>query len=154
MLDGRIGAVDPLENDIDGEPGGGVEIGLSSLDIDNVDLRRNQDGLTVLLPLNSKAGDSDGWLKDACGSGVIDCAVSSGSSAGLVSNMDGVAHIPRLNLLEDDNGRPKEVRLRNRDIGVEVGWTGGDGLGGAIGADGDSSKVKREGVFLLPEAGL
>ena len=52
VVGGRIGAVDPLENDIDGEPGGGVETGLSSLDIDNVDLRRNQDGLTAVLPLN------------------------------------------------------------------------------------------------------
>ena len=54
-----MGAVDPFENDIDGEPGGAVEVGLSSLDIDNVDLRRNQDGLTVLLPLNSKGEGSE-----------------------------------------------------------------------------------------------
>ena len=153
-MDGRIGAVDPLENDIDGEPGGGVEPGLSSLDIDNVDFRRNQEGLTVLLPLNSKAGDSDGWLAGAFGSGVVDCGTSSGSSAGLISDIDFVVHMPRLSLLEDDNGRPNEVRLRNRAVGAEVDWAGGDGLEGSIGADRDSSKVKREGAFLLPEAGL
>ena len=62
--------------------------------------------------------------------------------------------MPRLNLLDDDNGRPNEVRLRNRDVGVEVGWAGGDGLDGSIGAEWESSKVKREGAFLLPEAGL
>ena len=127
-MDGRIGAVDPLENDIDGEPGGGVETGLSSLDIDNVDLRRNHDGLTILLPLDSCAEISDGWLADACGSGVDDCPTSSTSSAGLMSDMDLVVHTPRLNLLEDDNGRPNEVRLRNRAVGAEVVRSDGDGL--------------------------
>ena len=153
-MGGRIGAVDPLENDIDGEWGGGDETGLSSLDIDNVDLRRNQGGLTVLSPWNSKAGDPDGWLAGVCGSGVVGCRTSSDSSAGLISDIERAVHMPRLNLLEDDNGRPNEVRLRNLVVGAEVGWAGGDGLEGPIGADRDSSKVKREGAFLLPEAGL
>ena len=64
--------MEPLENDIDGEPGGGVEVGLSALDIDKVDLRRNQVGLTVLLPLNSKAACSLDWLAGGCSSGVAD----------------------------------------------------------------------------------
>ena len=68
--------------------------------------------------------------------------------------MDRVVQLPRLSLLEDDKGRPKEVRLRSREFGVGVGWSGDDGLEGAIGADPDSSSVNREGAFLLPEAGL
>ena len=64
--------MEPLENDIDGEPGCGVDVGLSALDIDSVDLRRNQVGLTVLLPLNSKAASSLGWLAGGSGSGVAD----------------------------------------------------------------------------------
>lgn len=146
--------MDPLENEIDGEPGGGVEAGLWSLDIDKVDFRRSQDGLTVLLPLNSKAAGSDTRLPDTCGSGVADWPISSGSSAVLMSDIDRVVQLARLNLLEDDSGRPKEVRLRNLVVGAEVGWAGGDGLEGDNGADGDSSRVKREGAFLLPEAGL
>ena len=43
---------------------------------------------------------------------------------------------PRLNLLEDDGGRPKEVRLR----GLEVG-----------GADCGSSSVNREEDFCLSD---
>lgn len=140
--------MEPLEKDIDGEPGGGVEVGLSALDIDNVDLRRNQVGLTVLLPLNSGAASSLGWPVGGGGSGAADWPTSSGSVAGRV------VQLPRLNLLEDDRGRPKEVRLRNREVGPGVGWSGDDGLEGAIGADRDSSSVKREGAFLLPEAGL
>ena len=154
MVGGSIGAVEPLENEIDGEPGGGVDIGLSSLDMDKVDLRRNQFGLPVLLPLNSKAADSDAWPAGVLGSGAVDWPTSSDSPAGLMSDMDRAVQLPRLNLLEDDNGRPKELRLRNRKDGAEVGWAGGNGLEGAVGAGWDSSKVKRDGAFLLPEAGL
>ena len=143
--------MEPLENDIDGEPCGGVEVGLSALDIDSVDLRRNQVGLA---PLNSKAASSLGWLAGGCGLGAVDWPTSSGSVAGLMSEMDLVVQLPKLNLLEDDKGRPKEVRLRSREVGPGVGWSGDDGLEAAIGADRDSSSVKREGAFLLPEAGL
>ena len=147
--------MEPLENDIDGEPGGGVEVGLSALDIDSVDLRRSQVGFTaLLLPLNSKATSSLGWLEGGGGSGDANWPRSSGSVAGLISDMDRVVQLPRLNLLEDDKGRPKEVRLRSREVGTGMGWSGDDGPEGAIGADGDSSSVKREGAFLLPEAGL
>lgn len=58
MEDGRIGAVDPLEKDIDGEPVGGVETGLSSFEIESVDLRRSQDDLIDLVPLDSKSKGS------------------------------------------------------------------------------------------------
>ena len=146
--------MEPLENDIDGEPGGGVEVGLSALDIDSVDLRRSQVGFTVLLPLNSKAARSLGWLAGGFGPGAAGWPTSSGSVAGLTSDVDCVVQLPRLNLLEDDKGRPKEVRLRSREGGPGMGWSGDDGLEGAIGADRDSSSVKREEAFLLPEAGL
>ena len=149
-----MGAVDPLENDIEGEPGGGVEVGLSSLDIDSVDFRRSHDAFTVLFPLGSKAEVSDAWLSDTCGCAATDWPLSSDSSGGLISDIDRVVQLPKLNLLEDDSGRANEVRLRSRVVEAEVGWADGDGLEGAIGADWYSSKVGRDRAFLLPEAGL
>lgn len=57
-----IGTVDPFETAIDGEPGGGVEVGLSSLAIESVDFRLSQEDLRVFVPPISKSNGS--WLKE------------------------------------------------------------------------------------------
>ena len=56
-VDGRISAVDPLEYDNDGEPGGGLESWLPGFNDDNVDIRLNHDDLAVPVPLCSSAVD-------------------------------------------------------------------------------------------------
>ena len=150
--DGRIGAVEPLEKEIDGEPGGGVDMGLSSLDIDNVDLRRSHEVLIVLAPLNSKSKGS--WLKEGRMSCATGCCETADSPTALISVIERAVKFPKLNLLDDDNGRPKEVRFRNLEGGAEAGWAIGDGAVEAGGVDLWRSKVNRDGAFLLPEAGL
>lgn len=131
--DGRIGAVDPLEKETDGDPGGGVEKGLSSFDIDIVDFRRNQDDLIVLFPLNSKSNGS--WLKEVLVSGATGFPGTPESPPALTSDIEGAVKFPKLSLLDDDRGRPKEVRFRNREVGAEAGWAIGDVVLDGIGVD-------------------
>jgi len=130
--EGRIGAVDPLEKETDGEPGGGVEKGLS-FDIDIVDFRRNQDDLIVLLPLDSKSNGS--WLKEVLVSGATGFPVTPESPSALLSGIEGAVKFPKLSLLDDDSGRPKEFRFRNREVGAEAGWAIDDVVVEGIGVE-------------------
>lgn len=54
-MEGKISAVDPLEYDNDGEPGGRVESWFPGFNDDNVDIRLNQEDLAVPVPLSSNA---------------------------------------------------------------------------------------------------
>lgn len=147
----RIGAVDPLEKEIDGEPGGGVETGLS-FDVDMVDFRRNQDDLMVLLPLNSKSNGS--WLKEVLVSGATGFPATPASPSALLSGIEGAVKFAKLSLLDEDSGRPKEFRFRSREVGAEAGCAMDDVGGEGIGVELCWSKVNRDGAFLLPEPGL
>ena len=148
-----MGAVEPLEKETDGEPGGGVDTGLSSLNIDSVDLRRSHEVLIVLAPLNSKSKGS--WLKEGRMACAIGCCETSDSPSALISGVERAVGFPKLSLLDDDNGRPEEVRFRNLVGGAEASWAiGGDGAVEADGVDLWKFKINRDGVFLLHEAGL
>ena len=152
---GRIGAVEPLEWDMDGEPGRGVGTGLPVLKDDKVDMRLSHLGGVFSEPLNSNAkgprpveGRPDSFN---CESSAIPF---SEPSLSFVSGVEPSVLMPPLKLLDEVNGRPAELRFGSLDVGAEAGWGCGDGVVGMVDRGGRSFKVALDVVFLLFDMGL
>lgn len=87
----------------------------------------------------------------SCATGGFETA---GSPTALMSGVERAVKFPKLNLLDEDKGRPKEFRFRSLEEGVEAGWAIGDVVAEACGVGLWRSKVNRDGASLLPDGGL
>lgn len=104
---GKISAVDPLEYDSAGEPGGGVESWLPGFN-DSVDIRRNHEDLAVPVPLSN----ADGPELDKRFRALDDArSAASGSSCSLSGCVDAELSAPPLTLFDGDSGWPSELRF-------------------------------------------
>lgn len=129
---GNIGAVDPWENEREGDSGWGVDSWLPVLRDESVDIRRNQEDPAVPVPLYSEGREPG--LDDRFESR-LERSVHSESSfiRRLGAKMEGKS--PPLSLFADESGLPRELRFRSRDVVADVGNGDGEGVEGVIEAD-------------------
>lgn len=105
--EGKIRVAEPLEQDSEGEPGGGVESWLPVFNDDSVDIRLNQDDLAVPVPLYSGAAGAGLVVRSRT---LIDGrSVQSASSCNRPLGVDALLYPPPLVLFDGDIGRPREL---------------------------------------------
>lgn len=151
---GKIGAVEPLEYVIDGEPGRGVGSGLADLSDDKVDMRLSQVGGVFSEPLNSKV---KGPCPNDCSDPWTEGCPAPRFSKPLLSFDSGVEPsvlVPPLTLLDDVRGRAAELRFRSLEVGAEAGWGSGDGVVGMSCGGRMSCSDARDGILLFFDVGL
>ena len=121
---------------------------------DKVDMRLSHVGGVFSEPLNSNAKgplpvEGPDSLNEDCSSIAFSCPFLS-----FDSGVEPSVRMPPLKLLAEVNGRPAELRFRNRDVGAEAGWGCGDGVVGMADGGWTSFNVALGGVFLLFDIGL
>ena len=123
-----MGAVDPLENEIEGVPGRDMEIGLGSREEENVDSRCSQDDLAVPIPLPDTSGSPESVAVASLGAN----AEVLQSFLSLMPPIDPpISEVLALFRKKDaDCGRRRTLGLEPCVVGAEVGWNPVEGVEG------------------------
>lgn len=149
---GKIGAVDALEYETDGESGTGVETGLPPLEEDIVDIFRSHEDLAVPFALNSKTEFA--CMDEGRGFSAIASCLQPSSGCSPVLGLEAIVRLALSGRVDDDRGQPIEFRFRNLVVGAEADLGRAAGVAGGIDVADGPWKLATGGALRLFDGGL